>query len=42
MMPLAIGGIIQSGGTAEAFGGKVLLMDVTAAQYLFRRGALRC
>lgn len=37
-LPLTIGGIIKSGGTAEAFGGKVLLLDVTAAQYLFRRG----
>lgn len=36
-LPVTVGGIIRSGGTAEAFGGKVLLMDLRAAQFLFAR-----
>lgn len=34
---LTVGGIVKSGGPAEAFGGKVALLDIRAAQYLLAR-----
>lgn len=37
LIPVTVGGVIESGGVAEAYGGKVIVMDVTAAQFLFQR-----
>ncbi len=34
---LAVGGIVTQGGAADALGGKVMLMDIRAAQFLFGR-----